>query len=133
LEAGQSGGLVVEVGDDVEEAEHFEDEFYVAAGAEEFEIALAIAERDEGADDGADAGAVELSDAFEIEEDVLGAVVDELSNIGAERIVGGTDGGAALQVEDVNVAGTPNCDLEAHSVTRPVGDVGLSQYRRVEG
>ena len=76
LEAGEGGGLVVEVGNDIEEAEHLEDHFYVAAGAEKFEMAVAIAERDEGADDGADAGAVELGDAFEIEKDVLRAAVD---------------------------------------------------------
>ena len=76
FERREGGGFVVEIWDYIEEAEHLENHFYVADGLKKFEGASAISHGDEGADDGADTGAVNLSGASEIEEDFGFAAVD---------------------------------------------------------
>jgi hypothetical protein len=113
-ETGEGGGFIVEAGDDILKVEGFEDEQDVAVRAEELEVAVAIAERGEGADDGAEAGAIELDDVFEIEQDVPGAGVNEFAELGAEDVVGTADGGLALEVQDGDAGGLPDCDLQAH-------------------
>lgn len=112
-EAGEGGGLVVEAGDDFAEVERVEDEEDVAMRAEETEAPVAGAKGGEGADDGAEAGAIELDDVFEVQDDAARAGVDEIAEKRAQFVVGAADGGLALKVEDDDVAGTTGCDLQA--------------------
>ena len=126
-EASESGRFVVEAGDDFLEVKGFEDEEDVALGTKETEAAISGAEGGEGADDGAEAGAVELDEVFEIEDDVTRASVNEFAELGAQVVVGAADGRFALEVEDGDVAGLTDCDLKAQGAPpeRAMGTEGI--------
>jgi len=113
-EAGEGGRFVVEAGDDFLEVQSLEDEEDVAVGAKETEAAVPCTEGGEGPDDGAETGAVELDEVFEVEDDVTRASVNQFAELGAQVVVGAADGRFALEVEDGDVAGLANCYLKAH-------------------
>jgi hypothetical protein len=115
LEAGYRSAFVVEIRDNVEQAEHLQNHFHVAARAEELQVTAAIAKGDERTDDGADAGAIQLCGSSQVQQDFVFVAVDQLAKVSVQGVGGGADGGATLQIEDSNVAGVPDRDLEAHA------------------
>ena len=98
----------------MDQAGEFEDFADVAGGVEELEAAGIAFEGDEGADQGADAGAINLEDAGEIDEDIARGGFGEAAKFGAKRVVADADGDAALEIEDGYVAGLARGNLQAH-------------------
>jgi len=113
-EAGDGFGLIGEAGNGLDEARELEDFADVSHRIEELEAAALALEGDEGADKRADAGAVHLGDAGEVDEDVAGRGLGELAQFGAECVVAGADDDAALQINDGDVSGFPGRDLQPH-------------------
>src|ERR1700733_671986 len=113
-EGGQGFFFVGEGGDGLDQAREFKDFADVAGGIQELEAAALALESYERADQSADAGAVHLCDAGEIDEDVRGASFCELPQFRAEFVVAGADNNAALQVDDSYISGFPQGNLQAH-------------------
>ena len=86
-EAGDGFGFVGVGGDGLDEAREFEDFADVAGGIEELQAAGVAFERDEGANQSADAGAIDLLNASEIDEDVAGGDFGEASQFGTKSVI----------------------------------------------
>jgi len=113
-EGGDGFFFVGERGNGIDEAGELEDFADVADRVENFEAAALALESDEGAHEGADAGAVHLRDACEVDDDVGRASVGELAQLDVESVVAGTNGDAALQIQNGDRAGFALRDLQTH-------------------
>ena len=96
---------------------------------EELEFASGVADGGEGADEFSDAGAVEVVDVGEVEDDFLFALGDQVANGGAESADFGTKDDASVNVEDGDVGDFAGIDGEGHVGTRGNGSAagGASQ------
>lgn len=83
-EGGYGFCFVGEGGDGVDQARQFEDFFDVAGGIKDFQAAALAFETDEGAHERADAGAVDLRDASEINDDLGWAGFGNFAELDAE-------------------------------------------------
>lgn len=101
-------------GDGVDQAGELQDFADVSDRVEELQPAAVALEGDEGAHERADPGAVHLRDAGEIDDDVADRSLGEAAQLGAQRVVAGTDGEAALQIENRDDAGFARGNLKAH-------------------
>jgi len=101
-------------GDRLDQARELEDFFDVAGGIEDFQAAALALETDEGAHERADAGAVHLRDAGEIDDDFGWAGVGKFAQLYAERVIAGADDNATNQIENDYVTGFARRDLQAH-------------------
>jgi len=72
----------------------------VAGGVNQLQDAAVAANGHEAAHDGAYAGAIDLRDAGEIDEDFAIAGIDERAQLRAQLFVGAAYGGASLQIKD---------------------------------
>lgn len=113
-EGGDGFGFVGEGGDGVDEAGEFENVADVSAGVEEFQAAALAFEADERADQSADAGAIHLGDAGEIDDDFGGTLFTEAAKFSAETIVADADDDAANEVENGDSTGFALGNLQAH-------------------
>ena len=104
-EAGDGFGLIGEAGNGLDEARELEDFADVSNGIEDLEAAALAFEGDERADQRADARAVHLGDAREVDEDIAGGGFGEPAQFGAESVVAGPDDDAPLQIDDDDVTG----------------------------
>src|ERR1700691_5151463 len=86
----------------------------MAGRIQEFQAAALALEGYERADERANPGAVHLSDADEIDEDVGRAGFGELSQFRAQLIIAGAYDNAALQIENGDSTGFPPGNLQAH-------------------
>lgn len=98
----------------MQEASEVEDFADVSGGLQELEAAAGALERDERANDGADAGAIHLRHANEVDEELAGALVEEHAKLVAEEVGAATDGHAPLQIENGNVTQLASGDLQTH-------------------
>ena len=112
LEAGEGGGFVLEDGDGVDEAGDHEDFEHVAAEVEELEFATVAVEGGVSADQCGDTGAINLSDAGEIHDELFGAGVELAAQFMGESVVGIADGDAASHLENHHRAGLADVDRE---------------------
>jgi len=113
-EAGDGFGFVGVGGDGLDEAREFEDFADVARGIQELQAAGVAFERDEGANQRADARAIDLLNASEIDEDVAGGDFGEAAQFGTKCVIAVADRNAALQIEDGDVSGFSRGNLQAH-------------------
>src|SRR5271154_1383391 len=113
-EGGDGFLFVGEGGDGLDQAREFEDFTDVAGGIQDFQAAALALQSYERAHQGADAGAIHLSDAGEIYEDVGRAGFGEFSQYRAQLVIAGAYDNAALQIENGNAAGFPRGNLQAH-------------------
>lgn len=97
----------VELGD-VEDVANFLGE------VKEFEFATGVAGRGEGADQFSDAGAVEVVDAGEVEDDLLFSVGEQVAHGGAEFADFRAENEAAMNVEDGDVRHFAGINLQRH-------------------
>ena len=101
-------------GNGLDEARELEDFADVAGGIEQFQATGVALERDEGADQRADPGAIDLLDAFKIDQNVARRSFGKAPQLGAERVVTDADRDTPSQIEDRNVPGLSRRDLQAH-------------------
>ena len=87
----------------------------MAGGVANFESAAEAADSDEAADDGADAGAIDLRDAVEIDDDLACAAFDERAQLRAQFVVAAADGGAPLEIEDGDIPRLPAGNLQSQA------------------
>ncbi len=113
-EGGYGFCFVGEGGDGLDQARQFEDFFDVAGGIENFQAAALAFETDEGAHERADAGAVDLRDAGEIDDDIGWAGFSKFAQLDAEGIIAGADDDATVQIQNGYVTGFSRRDLQAH-------------------
>lgn len=128
-EAGYGFCFVGVGGDGLDEASEFEDFANVAGGIEEFQAAGIAFERDEGADERADSGAVHLHHASKIDENIARRNFREASQFGTESIVAAANRDAALQIEDRDVPGLSRRYLQAHVLLPGVRDNARRRVR----
>src|SRR6202035_5408780 len=83
-------------GDGMDQARELEDFFDVTGGIQDFQAATLAFESDEGADQSADAGAINLRDAGKINQDLGWSSLGELAQFHGQPIVARADDHAAL-------------------------------------
>ena len=98
----------------MEQTGELEDFADVSGGVHELEAAAGALKRDERTDERAEAGAIHLRHANEIDEEFAGAAVELFAKLVAQEIVAATDGDAPLQIENGDVAHLTGGDLQAH-------------------
>jgi hypothetical protein len=81
---------------------------------EELEFASGVADRGEGADEFSDAGAVEVVDIGEVEDDFLFALGDQVADGGAKSADLGAEDDAAVDVEDGDVRNFAGINFQGH-------------------
>ena len=106
--------LVGESGYGLNEARQFEDFLHVPGGIQYLQTAALSFERDERADQRADARAIDLGDAFEIHHNLGRAGLGEFAQFRTQRIVAHADDDAARQIKNRDVTGLSRCYLQAH-------------------
>jgi hypothetical protein len=103
-EGGYGFCFVGEGGDGIDQARQFENLFDVAGWIEDFEATALAFETHKGAHERANAGAVDLRDASEIDDDLRCATFGQFAQFDAERIIAGADYDATVQIENRNIA-----------------------------
>ena len=98
----------------MDEARELEDFADVAGGIKKLQATGIALERDEGADQRADPGAIDLLDAFKIDQNIARRSFGKATQLGAERVVTDADRDTPSQIEDRNVPGLSRRDLQAH-------------------
>jgi len=86
---------------------------------EELEFAAGVFDGGEGADQLADARAVDVADLGEVEEDVFGAFVEDFMDAVAQGDAAFAKGDAATEVEDGDSVYLADCDFHAHFDVSP--------------
>jgi len=104
-EVGEGGGFGVEGGDGFDEAGDGKGVAHAAGAADEAERAVGVFELDGDAHEGGNAGAVNLRDAVEVDDDVTSAGLEEFFEGLVEMLAGFADGQAAADIEDRNGPG----------------------------
>src|SRR5580704_17970891 len=95
-EGGNGFCLVGEGGNGMDQARELEDLFDMAGGVQDFQAATLAFESDEGAHQGADAGAINLRDTCKIDQHIGWSRFGELAQLYSQRIVSGADNNTAL-------------------------------------
>ena len=90
-EGGYGFSFVGEGGDGVDQTRQLQDFFDVAGGIENFQAATLAFETDEGAHESTDAGAVDLRNAGEIDDDLGWAAFGKFAQLDAQRVIAGAD------------------------------------------
>jgi len=80
------------------------------------EFAAGILDRGEGADQLADAGAIDVADVREVEEDFSRALGEHVADGVAQRDAAFPEGDAATEVEDRDSVHLAGCYFHAHAV-----------------
>lgn len=111
LNSGEGGGFVFGEIEDGIEANHFDEHEDALGGGEEGAFAASALEGGEGADQGADAGAVEFGDAGKIDGNVGGTGVEQLLHLGTEGLFGVTELQRAVEVENGSRTGFSEIDV----------------------
>ena len=114
------GGLVelgglgegVEGGDGFDEAGDGEGVEDAAGQADQMKSATIAAERDRHADESGDAGAINLRDALEIDDDLADASFQDGIESGGELVTGVADGKAAVHVKNDDVVFAVHVDFD---------------------
>ena len=105
--------VVFDVEDGVELGD-VEDVLDFLGEVEELEFAAIIADGGETADEFSDAGAVEVVDVGEVEDDFLFTLGHETVDSGAESAYFGTEDNATVDVEDGDVGNFAGVDCQRH-------------------
>jgi hypothetical protein len=111
LYPGQSGGFVFGEVEDGVEADHFEEHHDAFAGGIKSALAAGAFDGGEGANERADAGAVELGDAGKIDGEAGGARVDELLELVAVGFFRVSEFKRPLEIQDGGGAGFADADV----------------------
>ena len=107
-ERGDGGGFVVLDVEDGVELGDLEKVVDLLGEIEQLELAAAFLTRGEGADQLADAGAVDVADVSEVQQNVLGALGQRVANGIANRDTAFSEGDASAEIENgdaVDLAG----------------------------
>ena len=121
-EGGERGGGVGVDGEEGIHAGHLEEggDFFVDAA--EAHGAVVLHRKAVGVDDGAEAGGVDVRDAGEIEDDLDGAGLDEVLEVGVGGVEAGAEGEGAGHGDDGGVRGDVlGGDIENHGRNVPWG------------
>jgi len=134
---GADGGefVVFDVEDGVELGD-VEDVVNFLGEVEEFEFATGVADGGEAADEFSDAGAVDVVDADEVEDDLLFALGDQGADGVAEIADFVAEDDATSNVEDGDVSDFAGFDLQGHdsgSSLRPMAGMVVGAERQVNG
>ena len=111
-EAGRGGGFGFEGGDGLDEARNGEGIADTAGAANTVESAATASERDGEFDERGDAGAVDLRNVIEIDDNLAGTFLQELLSEIVEVLAGLADGEAAVDVKVVDTTGLARIDLK---------------------
>lgn len=112
LEAGLGLGFVVEGGDGFDEARDGEGVADAASATDKMKRAALLGERDGELDEDGDAGAVNLRDVVEVDDEFSRALLHELLNEIVEMLAGLADGEAAIDLDEMNARGFPSGDFK---------------------
>ncbi len=108
LETSQSDFFVLDQVEDGIQADHFQGLQDALGGAEDLALAARLLQGSEDANQNADAGAVHLRDAGQIDGQVLGAAVDQLFQLVAESLDSVDHLEGALEVKNGGFRGLAN-------------------------
>ena len=117
LKIGEGGGFGFEGGDGFDEAGDGEGVADAAVAANQAEGAAFAGELDGDAHQGGDAGTVDLRDAVEDDDDILGAGFDDGFESVVELLGGLTDGEAAVNFKYRHSAGLADVDFHGGTVS----------------
>ena len=132
-EVGEGGGFGFEGGDGVDEASDGEGVADATGTADQTEQAALACELDGDADKGGEAGAVDLRNPVENDDDFSGAAVDYGLKGFVELFAGFTDGQAAVDVQDGNGAAVANVDFHRGVVGHVGGHYTMKKRRGRKG
>jgi hypothetical protein len=105
LEAGQGGGFGIECGDGFDQAGDGEGIADTAMAADEVEPAAFASKRDGDTDERRDAGAIDLGDAVEVDDDLASALLHHRVSMVIEMVAGVADGEAAVDSDKMDAGG----------------------------
>jgi hypothetical protein len=127
----EGGGFGFEGGDGFDEASYGEGVANTALAADETENAAFASKLDGDTNESGDAGAVDLGDAVQDDNDFLGASLNDGLE-GVVELVGGlADGKAAVDIEDGDSAGLADVDLHGDAVGH--GSGAIHTFWRYDG
>jgi len=112
LERGLGGGFGFVGGDGFDEASDGEGIADTALSGDEMERAVEAGEGDGNFDKDGDAGAVDLRDVGEIDDELAGALIHELLDEVVEMLAGLTDGEASMHFDEVDASGFADGDFQ---------------------
>jgi len=105
-EAGEGIVLIVEGGDQVQQAQNVERKQCAAGRAYETQVAALPSKPGTNLYDDAESGTIHVTEVGEIQQDLAGAIGDQLFQLGSQQIaLTIADGGPALKVQDGDIAG----------------------------
>jgi len=112
---GEGFWFVVKCGDDRQQAHHFKHFAHAIGGVNQLQAAPCARERNIRPDDGGDAGTIDHGEVGEIQQELAGAIGDQLSQLDIEEVGIRADCGSALEIHDNDIAGQPGRDFKGHS------------------
>src|SRR5260370_35953330 len=119
-ETGERSGFVVERGNGFHQSRNRERVPDAPLAAEQAQAASGAGKGDGVAHQRRYAGAVNLLNVAEIDEDFVPAVFGEIAQLMMQAVARLADGDAAAGVEDAHIAGFANRDIDAHFGSTPV-------------
>src|SRR5208283_1208875 len=114
VEGADGGGLVVPDVEDGVELGDLEQVVDLLGEVEQLELAAGVFDGGECADQLSDAGAIDVADLGEVEQDVFGALVERVVNAVAQGDAAFAKGDAATEVEDGDSVYLADCYFHAH-------------------
>jgi len=118
LDAREGGGFVFDEVQDAVEANHLQQHEDALIGREKCALSAGAVERREGADEGADPGAIQVGNSREVDGDTRRSGIHELLNLIAEAFLGFAQFQRTIEIENRRGSGTADSDVQAASLSR---------------
>jgi hypothetical protein len=112
--AGNCFGLLLETGNRAQQTHQIKNHFHAIVQSKKFQISARVVKGHEGPNDRADARAVDLRYTGEVHQHFTRAVVKRFAQILVQHVGVAPNDGLPLHVEDRDIAGFSNFNLQTH-------------------
>ena len=123
--------LVCSTRDRVQQVQCLQNQPHISTRSQQFQTRASMLERHERAHDGTDTRRIQLRDIGEIDQYLVGSIVNQLPQLFVQGIIGAANRRFSLQVNYDDIGGMTERDLEAHSCTFRAQRNNDSTSRRV--
>jgi hypothetical protein len=130
-ETGNRLRLVFSARDCVQQVQHLQNQPHISTRSQQFQTRASMLERHERAHDGTDTRRIQLRDIGQIDQYLAGSIVNQLSQLFVQGIIGAANRRFSLQVDYDDIGGMTERNLKAHSCTFRARRSNASISRRV--
>src|SRR5580658_1601763 len=116
-ETGNRLGLVFSTRDCVQQVQRLQNQPHISTRSQQFQTRASVLERHKRPHDGADTRRIQLRYIGQIDQNLVGSVVNQLSQLFVQDIISATNRRFSLQVNYDDIGDMTERDLEAHSCT----------------